>query len=200
MPFFDSKSSAGVELLRNVADSLSHASSKHDLNQIVDIAKPIAERVSLIKPRFEKELKSLVAGKLSLAVSLCSFIGSMLLHLLFFYLYHRFHAVRRLVPKFLCFGDANIEVKPVVTAEMADIFAPNDMFDPKRKSKFLFWALISRSVIKPAFHVLEVQYHRPYHMPLLKKKFSQFQKHYQYSEISSYLFESITDQPTPCVQ
>ena len=54
MPLFDSKSSAGVELLRNVAESLSHASNKHDLSQNVDIAKPIAECVSLIKPRFEK--------------------------------------------------------------------------------------------------------------------------------------------------
>ena len=70
MPFFDSKSSAGVELLRNIADSLSHASSKHDLNQSVDIAKPIAERVSLIKPRLEKELKSLVPGKLSSCITL----------------------------------------------------------------------------------------------------------------------------------
>ena len=138
MPFFDSKSSAGVELLWNVAESLRHASNKHDLSQNVDIAKPFAERVSLIKHRFEKELKFLVPWKLSLAISLFSFLGSMLLHLLFFYLYNRFHAVGRPVPKFLRIGDANIEIKPVVTAEMPDIFAANDMFDPKRKSKFCF--------------------------------------------------------------
>ena len=119
MPYFNSKSLAGVELLRHVRETLGKAPKTQDMNQIVNIAKPIAKRMTLIKPRFEKELNSIVPWKTSLAILIFSFIGSMTSHFLFLYIYHRFHAVRKLIPEFLKVGEEKVHVKPVLSMTFA---------------------------------------------------------------------------------
>ena len=128
-----------IKINVKLPDPLAHlkAPKTQDMNQIVNIAQPIAKRMTLIKPRFEKELNSLVPWKTSLAISIFSFIGSMTLHFLFFYIYHRFHAVQKLIPKFLKVGEEKVHVKPVLSADVPDTFTANETLDTTGRKYFI---------------------------------------------------------------
>ena len=90
----------------------------------------------------------------------------MLPFMLFFYLYPCLDVVGKLVPEFPRFGDENVKVKPVVTAELPDAFEEMTCLTLNEKQNFLFSALISCSKIKPAFLVLELQNDWPHHQAM----------------------------------
>ena len=91
MPDFSTKSAAGIEMLKQVRESL--------LEKRLEIARPISSKMTQLQPSLTKEFESHLSVKHSLLMSLISFLGSMSLHLLFVCIYHRYkHKHHRLTP------------------------------------------------------------------------------------------------------
>ena len=69
-----------------------------------------------LKPSLARHIDNLDTLKQSIIISLISFLLSMMLHILFFWVYHKYSGVRRLVPQFLKAENqkTKIPMKPVV--------------------------------------------------------------------------------------
>ena len=90
------------------------------VDQLNEIAKPIAHNMRLLKPSLVDKMEQYDPLKLSLILTIVVFFGSLLLNALVMYLYHRFAILRRLTPKFMKSGDGRIELKPVLSVSAAN--------------------------------------------------------------------------------
>ena len=76
-----------------------------DPKKLLDIARPITPRMTQLRPSLSKEFESHLSINHSLLMSLLSFIGSMILHVIVVWLYHRYkhrHRTKRLWCGFFC--------------------------------------------------------------------------------------------------
>ena len=120
LPYFESKTEAGIKLLREVKAKLIDSPHLTKVDQLNAIAKPIAHNMRLLKPSLVDKMEQYVPLKMSLTLTLTVFIGNLLLHALAIYLYHRFAIFRRLTPKFLKGQDGNIALRPVLSVAATD--------------------------------------------------------------------------------
>ena len=120
LPYYESKTDAGVKLLREVKAKLIDSPHLTKTDQLNDIAKPIAHHMRLLKPTLVDKMEQYVPLKISLTLTLTVFIGNLLLHALAIYLYHRFAIFRRLTPKFLKGQDGTIALRPVLSVAVSD--------------------------------------------------------------------------------
>ena len=84
-------------------------------SQLVDIAKPIAHQLLMLKPKLINKLDTYVPLRLSPTQTLVVFVGNLALHILAMYLYHRFEIFKWLIPNFLEFGEDAMPLKHVMT-------------------------------------------------------------------------------------
>ena len=117
MPYFESRTTAGVELLRKVRAELIRSPKIKSSDDLVQIARPITADMRKLKPTLVSEFKEYVPLKLSLSLTVIVFIGNIILHILFLYLYHRFKIIRKFVPSFLKSKNDDIGVKPVISVK-----------------------------------------------------------------------------------
>ena len=117
MPYFESRTTAGVEVLRKVRAELIRSPKIKSSDDLVQIARPITADMRTLKPTLVSEFKEYVPLKLSLSLTVIVFIGNIILHILFFYLYHRFKIIRKFVPSFLKSKNDDIGVKPVISVK-----------------------------------------------------------------------------------
>ena len=101
MPYFESRTTAGVELLRKVRAELIRSPKIKSSDDLVQIARPITADMRTLKPTLVSEFKEYVPLKWSLSLTVIVFIGNIILYILFLYLYHRFKIIRKFVPSFL---------------------------------------------------------------------------------------------------
>ena len=120
IPYFESKTDAGVKLLREVKAQLIDSPHLTKVDQLNKIAKPIAHNMRLLKPSLVDKMEQYVPLKLYLTLTIVVFFGNLLLHALVMYLYHRFAIFRRLTPKFMKSGDGRIEFNPVLSVSAAN--------------------------------------------------------------------------------
>ena len=133
LPYFETTTTAGVNLLRKVREKMLLNPVVTKSEHLSNIAKPIAHEMTMFKPSLMKEFSSYVPIKLSLSLTVIVFILNLILHALFLWLYHRFRIIRQLVPSFLKHDDnTKIGVKPVICVK--DQF--KDEINPKWKQKF----------------------------------------------------------------
>ena len=90
MPYFSTKSEAGIAMLKEVRENLLESPKLRDPEKLLDIARPITSKMTQLRPSLSKEFESHLSIKHSLLMSLISFIGSMILHILFVFIYHRY--------------------------------------------------------------------------------------------------------------
>ena len=83
LPLYDSKAEAGVKLLKQVRKELVHSPRVREVNRLVDIARPLASDMKLLKPSLTREFNQYVPFKVSFTLTIVVFIVSTLLHLLF---------------------------------------------------------------------------------------------------------------------
>ena len=123
LPYFESKTDAGIKLLRDVKTKLIDSPQLTKTDQLDAIAKPIAHDMRLLKPTLTSKLETYVPLKLSLMLTVIVFCGNILLHILFTFLYHRFKVIRDLTPKFLKTQHGDLQLKPVfsVSPDKIDI-------------------------------------------------------------------------------
>ena len=100
LPLFTSNAEAGVNLLKEVRKELIKSSKVREVNQLVEIARPVASDMRLMKPALTREFNQYVPFKISFGLSLIVFLVSTVLHLLFMYIYHRFNLAAKLFPSF----------------------------------------------------------------------------------------------------
>ena len=90
MPYYSTKTDAGVALLEEVRERLLESPEMRDPKKLLDIARPITSRKTHLRPSLSKEFESHLSIKHSLLMSLISFIGSLILHVIVVWLYHRY--------------------------------------------------------------------------------------------------------------
>ena len=90
MPSFSTKSAAGIAMLKEVRGHLIDSPKMRDLEKFLEIARPINSKMTQLRPFLSKEFDSHLSIKNSLLMSLISFLGSMVIHMLFVCIYHRY--------------------------------------------------------------------------------------------------------------
>ena len=99
LPLYTSKAEAGVTLLEAVRKKLISSPKVRQVNQLVEIARPFAQDMKLLKPSLTREFNQYVPFKVSFTLTVIVFIVSTVLHLVFMYFSHRFDLRDRIFPK-----------------------------------------------------------------------------------------------------
>ena len=111
LPLYTSKAEAGVALLKAVRKKLISSPRVRQVNHLVEIARPFAQDMKLLKPSLTREFNQYVPFKVSFTLTVIVFIVSTVLHLVFLYVYHRFNLKDRIFPKKTAKKNA---IKPVL--------------------------------------------------------------------------------------
>ena len=125
LPYFESRTVAGVDLLRKVRAELLFSPKVKNSEDLVTVAKPFTSDMLMLKPTLKSHLSEYVPIKISLSLTVIVFILNLALHVLFIWFYHKFKFVRKYLPKFLT-ADQQIEVvhKPIAIIHSND---PNEI-------------------------------------------------------------------------
>ena len=111
LPLYTSKAEAGMTLLKAVRKKLISSPRVRQINQLVEIARPFAQDMKLLKPSLTREFNQYVPFKVSFTLTVIVFIVSTVLHLVFMYVYHHFNLKDRIFPKKTAKKNA---IKPVL--------------------------------------------------------------------------------------
>ena len=114
LPFFDSKTSAGVELIKKVRAELAQSPKISTSDDLIKISQPITMDMSSLNPSFKSYFNEYVPAKVSFSLTVVVFIGIMILHLIMMYLYHKCKVIRKYVPSVFRFGVDKPNVRPVM--------------------------------------------------------------------------------------
>ena len=114
LPLYTSKAEAGVTLLKAVRKKLISSPRVRQVNQLVEIERPFAQDLKLLKPSLTREFNQYVPFKVSFTLTVTVFIVSTVLHLVFMYVYHRFNLRDRIFPKTPTKGNA---IRPVLQVQ-----------------------------------------------------------------------------------
>ena len=90
MPYFSTKSAAGIAMLKEVRDYLIDSPKMRDPEKLSEIARPISSKNTQLRPSLSKVFNSHLSIKNCLLLRLISILGSMVLHMLFVCIYHRY--------------------------------------------------------------------------------------------------------------
>lgn len=90
MPYYSTKSAAGIAMLKEVRENLLDSPKMRDPEKLLEIARPITSKMTQLRPSLSREFESHLSIKHSLVMSLISFLGSMILHMIFVFIYHRY--------------------------------------------------------------------------------------------------------------
>ena len=111
LPLYTSKAEAGVTLLKAVRKKLTSSPRVRQVNQLVEITRPLARDMKLLKPSLTREFNHYVPFKVSFSLTVIVFIVSTVLHFVFMYIYHRFNLKDRIFPKS---SKTNNTIQPVL--------------------------------------------------------------------------------------
>ena len=89
MPYYESRTEAGIELFKEVEKKLLKIPNLQNQKQIKKRAKPLALNLRKLRPSLARVFDDRLTLKNSLLMSTISFIGSMFLHALFMQIYHK---------------------------------------------------------------------------------------------------------------
>ena len=101
LPYFETRTEAGVTLSRKVRAELHRSPKIKTSEDLVRIAQPLTMDMSNFKPTFQSDLKKYVPIKLSLSLTIIVFVLNLFLHIAFIWAYHRFNIIRKYIPSFL---------------------------------------------------------------------------------------------------
>ena len=90
MPYYSTKTEAGVALPKKVRERLFESPNLRDPKTFMDKARPTTSELTQLRPSLSKESESHPTIEHSLIMSLISFTGSMLLHVIVVWLHHHY--------------------------------------------------------------------------------------------------------------
>ena len=111
LPFYISNADAAVTLSKAVPKNLISSPRVRQLNQVVEIARPLAQDMKLLKPPLTCEFNQYVPFKVSFTLTVIIFIVSTVLPFVFMYVYHRCILKDRILPKS---SEENKTIQPVL--------------------------------------------------------------------------------------
>ena len=88
MPYFSTKSVAGIAMLKEVRAILLDSPKMRNTHQLLEIARPISLKTTQLRPSLSKEFDSQLSIESSILMSFISFLGSKVLQMLFVCIYH----------------------------------------------------------------------------------------------------------------
>ena len=100
LPSYNTKSLANVDLRRSLKHELKNISLTvlKTPDALRTLAQPIALKMTDLKKPLEREFSHVPTFKTNLLMGLAKFFISMLLHLLFMYIFHRYHNLHKFMP------------------------------------------------------------------------------------------------------
>ena len=101
LPFYTSKAEVVVKLMKEVNLQLAKGPKNREGKHLIDIARPYASEIKLLKPALTKEFNQYVSFRVSFMLTITVFIESTALHLLFMYIHHRYNLASKLFPSLL---------------------------------------------------------------------------------------------------
>ena len=122
LPYFESSTVTGVDLLRKVRGELLFSPKiKKNNEDLVAVAKSFTADMLMLKLTLKSLLREYVPIQIFLSLTVIYFILNLALHVLFIWLYHKFKFVRKYLPKFLT-ADQQFEVvhKPIAIIQSND--------------------------------------------------------------------------------
>ena len=102
MPYYSTKAEAGIAMLKEVRGTLLDSPKMRDPKKILKKARPFTAKLTQLRPPLSSEFDSHLSIRHSLVMSLVSFAGSMLLHVIVVWIYHRYKHRHNAAP--LCCG------------------------------------------------------------------------------------------------
>ena len=90
MPYYSTKAEAGIAMLKEVRETLLDSPKMRDPKKLLEIARPITTKMTQLRPSLSREFDSHLSIRHSLVMSLISFAGSMFLHVIVVWIYHRY--------------------------------------------------------------------------------------------------------------
>ena len=90
MPYYSTKAEAGIAMLKEVRETLLDSPKMRDPKKLLEIARPITTKMTQLRPSLSREFDSHLSIRHSLVMRLISFAGSMLLHVIVVWIYHRY--------------------------------------------------------------------------------------------------------------
>ena len=90
MPYYSAEAEAGIAMLKEVLETLLDGPKMRDPKKLLEIARPITTKMRQLRPSLSKEFDSHLSIRHSLMMSLISFAGSMMLHVIVVGIYHRY--------------------------------------------------------------------------------------------------------------
>ena len=122
LPSFSTKSSANLAFLRSLKKELKYIpqTSLQDREALQKLAEPIVMQMTSLKNPFKRELSHVTSFTSTIVIGIASFIISMLLHLLFMYIFHRCNNLHKFMPFKHVYKDKDnvkrtIPLKPVLS-------------------------------------------------------------------------------------
>ena len=109
LPYFESRTIAGVDLLKKVLAKLLYSPKVESTDDLVKIAMPLTMEMSSLNPSFKTTLKEYVPLKMSLTLSVVVFVINLFLHLLFMWAYHKFKLIRSVLSPFITRPHGNLK-------------------------------------------------------------------------------------------
>ena len=98
MPYFPTKSAAGVQMLTEIRQKLLTSPKLESTDKLMEIARPITSKMRSLRPTLQDELSSYSTWKTSIGMSIVSFFGSMILHFIFMFFYHKCKTCQKYAP------------------------------------------------------------------------------------------------------
>ena len=89
MPYYSTKAKARIAMLKEVRELLLDSPKMRDPKKRLEIARPITTKMTQLHPSLSREFDSHLSIRHCLMMSLISFAGSMLLHVIVVWIYHR---------------------------------------------------------------------------------------------------------------
>ena len=90
MPCFSTEAEAGIAMLKEVRETLLDSPKMRDPKKNLEIARPITTKMTQLRPSLSREFDSHLSIRHSFVMSLISFAGLMLLHVIVVWIYHRY--------------------------------------------------------------------------------------------------------------
>ena len=90
MPYYSTKAEAGIAMLKEVGETLLDSPKMREPKKLLEIARPLGTKMTQLRPSLSREFDSHLSVRHCLVMSLISFAGSMLLHVIVVWIYHRY--------------------------------------------------------------------------------------------------------------
>ena len=121
LPNFSSRSEAQIQILQQIQPEFKQMKTRRTNSKSIEqMAEPILERIRAFKPELEHRFEQYIPWKMSLLFGFFSFLISVLLHLTYSHLLHKWAKLNRRFPFRITHEGRRIKTKPVQVVALND--------------------------------------------------------------------------------